>query len=74
MTTPESIKPHSQDYKDKSWEDYELYELGWWVHLFVKRSQHRANVEKRNKDLYDAQDYLNIMQAKLDDLKTGSGK
>jgi hypothetical protein len=66
--TPESIKSHAADYIDRSWEDYTFEELGQWVHLFAKRSEHRKNPAKLQKDLYDAQNYLNMMQAKLDAL------
>ena len=47
-------------------QDYTLQELGYWVHLLATRSQHRSNPEKRAKDLYDAQNYLDMMQARLD--------
>ncbi len=40
-----------------------------WVHLFVKRSYHRTNPDKSKNDLYDAQNYLNIMQVKIDAAK-----
>ena len=67
--TPESIKERSADYQNRSWEDYTLQELGNWVHLLAKRSQHRSNEDKKRKDLEDAQNYLNMMQAWLDYLK-----
>lgn len=70
METPTSILPHTSDYKSQSWKAYTLQELGMWVHLFAKRAQHRTNPEKRAKDLYDAQNYLNMMQAHLDELKS----
>jgi hypothetical protein len=66
--TPESIKSHAADYVNHSWEDYTFEELGQFVHLFAKRATHRIDVKKRQKDLYDAQNYLNMMQAKLDDI------
>ena|SRR5690242_398012 len=68
--TPDAIKPHAPDYKDHSWELYTMQELGEWVHLLAKRAEHRDNPEKRAKDLYDAQNYLTMMQAKLDALST----
>lgn len=67
--TPESIKGHSADYHYSSWQDYTLQELGNWVHLFARRSQHRSNEDKKRKDLEDAQNYLNMMQAWLDYLR-----
>jgi hypothetical protein len=66
---PPSLLPHSPDYRAGSWRSYSICELGWFVHLLAKRAQHRENPEKKRKDLYDAQNYLNIIQAKLDALK-----
>ena len=68
--TPESIKEHSKDYNNNSWRDYEPFELGSWIHLLMKRSEHRANKEKALKDLEDAQNYLNMLQSELTCLKT----
>jgi len=70
MKTPEAILSHAPDYKDKIWQQYSLQELGNWVHLFAKRATHRANPEKRAKDIDDAQNYLLMMQAHLDELKS----
>jgi hypothetical protein len=67
--TPQGCQAHQPDYKQQAWEMYSLYELGWWVHLLVKRAEHRSNEEKRMKDLYDAQNYLSMMQAKLNEVK-----
>lgn len=69
MEAPKSIEKHSSDYKDIVWQDYSLFELGMWVHLFCKRARHRANKEKIEKDLYDAQNYLNMMQSHINELK-----
>lgn len=60
---------HATDYKPGAWDAYTMAELGQWVHLFAKRAEHRDNPEKRAKDLTDAQNYLDMMQAKLDALK-----
>lgn len=68
VKTPESIKPHSDDYKKGAWTDYDLMELGMWVHLLVKRSSHRSNLEKRGKDLRDARNYLDMMEAQVGNL------
>lgn len=74
MKTPESLKATEKEYKEAAWQTYTLAELGWWVHLFTKRAHHRADnefgKEKRRKDLNDAQNYLNMMQAMVDDAKT----
>lgn len=69
VKTPESIKPHEDDYKDKSWCEYSLTELGMWVHLLVMRSSHRSNLKKRAKDLYDARNYLAMMDAQVSHLE-----
>ena len=66
MKTPESIQSHASDYKNGSWEGYSIDELGHWVHLLVKRSQHRIDPAKAAKDLDDAQNYLNMIQAHID--------
>ena len=67
--TPQGCQEHQPDYKTQSWEAYSLFELGTWVHLFVKRAEHRSNPAKRKKDLHDAQNYLDMMQAKLRELR-----
>jgi len=69
METPESTNSHKGDYLHKAWCDYSIHELGWWVHLFCKRATHRQNPDKKAKDLYDAQNYLNMMQSHIDSLK-----
>jgi hypothetical protein len=63
-----TIEQHEQDYQPQAWEAYTLAELGWWVHLLATRSQHRANPATKAKDLEDAQNYLDMMQRKLDTL------
>ena len=65
METPESIVKDEPNYKPAAWQDYEVSELGWWVHLFVKRAEMRNNAEKARKDLQDAQAYLDMMQAHI---------
>jgi len=66
LKTPDSIEEHQPKYKSSAWKEYTLQELGMWVHLFVKRAKHRKDTQKRAKDLTDAQNYLNMMQAHLD--------
>lgn len=65
MRTPETIKAHASDYKDQAWRQYSIQELGNFVHLLVKRSSHRAEPEKRKKDLYDARNYLAMIEAHI---------
>ncbi len=59
------IESHQSDYKSKAWKTYTIQELGNWIHLFHKRSIHRDNSEKSKKDLYDAKNYLWMMEQKL---------
>lgn len=69
LTTPESIKTHQSEYKEQAWEAYTFAELGQWVHLLATRATHRKDASKREKDLYDAQNYLDMLQSKLNGLK-----
>ena len=66
---PDSLEKHQVDYNSGAWEDYEFFELGFFIHNLTKRSEHRASPEKTEKDLYDAQNYLNIIQSKLDAMR-----
>lgn len=70
--TPQGCVDHQPNYKAKAWEAYSLFELGMWVHLLTKRAEHRNVPEKRAKDLHDAQNYLDMMQSKLDEVKNAS--
>jgi hypothetical protein len=51
-----------EGYYPNTWENYTLEELGMWVHLLVKRSEHRTDKTKAEKDAYDASRYLEMMQ------------
>lgn len=66
METPKRIEKDEPNYRPAAWQEYDLAELGWWVHLLVKRAGMRANPEKRAKDLEDAAAYLAMMQAHVD--------
>ena len=57
----DSLVAHAHDYKKDAWKAYTLEELGNWVHLLAKRSTHRADPEKRRKDLDDAKTYWDMM-------------
>lgn len=63
-----NIAEHAKDYQPNAYHRYSMAELGQWVHLLSTRATHRANAEKRQKDLNDAQNYLDMMQEKLDAL------
>ena len=69
MEIPKSLETHRSDYKDRAWEEYSFGELGNFVHLLAKRSEHRSTPEKKKKDLYDARNYLLMMDAKLKELE-----
>lgn len=68
--TPKQIKTHQGDYKNDAWRQYTPEELGQWVALLLKRASHRSNEEKRLKDLYDASNYLAMLQAHLEEAKS----
>ena len=59
------LAEHEADYKPAAWEEYTVFELGWWVHLLTKRAGMRADPVKREKDLSDAADYLAMMEEKV---------
>jgi len=63
---PESCKDHQCKYKEGAWRTYSLMELGNWVHLLSRRAQHRTDLDKAKKDMLDARNYLNMMEARLD--------
>ena len=63
---PHSLRPHQSDYEDQSWKSYTLEQLGSAVAFFVKRATQRAIPAKQAKDLYDAHNYLAMMQAHID--------
>lgn len=59
------LEKHQPDYYQNSWEEYTFQELGNIIGFFAKRATHRAKEEKLRKDLYDAKNYLAMMEAKL---------
>jgi len=65
MTYGPSEKFHKDDYKENAWMNYSYQELADWIHLLVKRAGHRSNSTKLNKDLYDAQNYLDMLKSKF---------
>jgi hypothetical protein len=65
---PQGCVTHEPEYRPEAWEAYSLSELGDWVHLLAKRSQHRATLAKASKDLHAARNYLAMMAAKLDEV------
>jgi hypothetical protein len=66
LREPGSIAARRADYRPDAWHEYSPVELGWWVALLLKRAGMRADPAKREKDLEDAQNYLNMLQAHMD--------
>lgn len=62
----ERLEKHQPDYISKAYEAYTFQELGDWISLMAKRATHRANEEKKRKDVYDAKNYLVMMKEKLE--------
>jgi len=65
MATPESIKPHNYKYQEGAWRNYSYEELAQWVSLLTKRASHRTQFGKSQKDLDDANNYLEMLKAKF---------
>lgn len=74
LQKPVSLEAHQHKYNEGAWKQYEVHELGWWVHLFLKRATHRSDPLKKQKDLEDAQNYLNMMQAHVDAARIDAAK
>jgi hypothetical protein len=55
------LKTHQKDYIPKSWQNYTVEELEWWVKLLTKRASHRIDGDKKEKDLYDAKNYQEML-------------
>lgn len=67
MTTPDEILRYSSKFKDGSWRNYSYEELAQWVQLLTKRASHRMDFNRAEKDLYDANNYLEMLKAKFDE-------
>lgn len=67
------LEVHQPDYKQNSWKEYSFEELGSIIGFFVKRASHRKNIAKKEKDLYDAKNYLAMMEEKLKTTSAGLG-
>lgn len=70
---PAAIAVHQPDYKEGEWKHMSFIELGTWVDQLVKRAARRSNDAKREKDLYDAGNYLAMLKHKFEDAKTALG-
>lgn len=65
MSTPESILEHQDKYHEGAWRNYSYEELAQWVNLLTKRAGHRTQFEKSQKDLDDANNYMEMLKAKF---------
>jgi hypothetical protein len=54
---------------ENDWKMLSFQELGSWVHLLTKRALRSKSTPKIRVDLQAAQDYLDAMQKKLNDIK-----
>lgn len=54
---------------EKARDKYSFWELGMWVHMFTTRAANRKTLDARKRDLYDARDYLKMMDNKLKELE-----
>lgn len=61
-----SIEKHNADYKNdgKAHLEYTVEELQWWVRLLRKRAGMRTDEAKRAKDLYDANNYEQMLRSR----------
>lgn len=66
---PKSLEEHQPKYLADAWRLYSLAELGNTVAFFIKRATHRLKPEQAAKDVQDAQNYLDMMQAHVNDAK-----
>ena len=62
-----SIENHQKDYIKDSWKEYTVEELIQWVSLLTRRASHRTNREKMKKDLYDARNYMLMLEEVLEE-------
>jgi hypothetical protein len=73
MKTP--LDEHMKDYRKDIWKEYTVEELMWWVLNLTRRSTHRKNIAKAKKDLYDAKNYLWMLEHAIeDDINNGTSK
>jgi len=61
----ERLEKHQPDYKAKAYREYSIVELGNIIAFFVKRASHRVEIGKMTKDVYDAKNYLAMMEQKV---------
>lgn len=66
IETPESVVPHEAKYRSDAWHEYTPEELLSWVLLLTKRAGMRTDREKHDKDLADARNYRDMLNAAID--------
>lgn len=69
MATPDKIKKHASRFKNGSWRHYSYEELAQWINLLTKRAANRSEIEKVHKDLDDAENYLEMLNAKVSEAR-----
>lgn len=62
---PPSCADHQPKFKPNVWRDYTVAELGAWVGLFLKRATHRTQQQDAARDLDNAQNYFDMIQAHI---------
>lgn len=68
----EVLKPHDADFVSPDiWRQYTLEELYWWSHNLFKRAVMRTPGEKKDKDVYDGENYLGMYKSALADYDPG---
>lgn len=65
--TPESCELHQIDNSEPV--IHSFTELGYWIHTLVEHAMQSIDSVKVKEDLESAQYFLNLMQAKLNDIK-----
>jgi len=61
----EDFEKHNADYAPEAYLHYSYTEFGQIVNFLMKRASMRTDEKKREKDIYDARNYLAMMNAKL---------
>lgn len=64
-----NVQSNNSEKKESMKCDYDMDQLGWWVHLLTTRSSYRADPKSRKKDLQEARSYLNMMDDVLSHLE-----
>lgn len=71
METPESIRTHEQEFLPNAWMMYTVEELDWWIKPLTKRAGMRVEGPKKDKDLWDVENYRKMRDAMVADLDSG---